>query len=196
MGRFYTNVTLRTSDRDRIVETLTGQSKTAYVSRAESGAVVVFERESESQEPELLYELATTLSAQLQCAALAVINHDDSVLLYALFDSGELIDEYNSSPGYFGEAIDVETDGDTDDASRGGEAATLAGTFGALDRAISVAGILHSDECGVVETDRHARLVDVLALPACAAGAGYTTLDHGEYPSGYDAASFERVGAR
>ena len=46
-------------------------------------------------------ELGTRLSLEFGCPVLAVLNHDDDILWYQLFENGKLADEYDSTPGYF-----------------------------------------------------------------------------------------------
>ena len=186
MGSSYTNVTLRGPTRDAVLRDLAEHGLTAYVSAAERDAVVVYERGAEQEDPGMLFEFAAGLSERLGGAALAVMNHDDGVLLYLLFQSGTCVDAYNSTPDYFGEAAD--------DEDRGGDAAVLAAAFGAADRAAPLAAALAAgtDEGGFAfESDRHARIVELLALPRCAVGTGFTYLEAGEYPSGYGAPDFE-----
>jgi hypothetical protein len=112
------------------------------------------------------------------------------VLLYALFQNGKLVDEYNSAPDYFDESDKGE--------EHGGDATSLATAFGVPGHASRVRDILALEggtEDGVVfETDRHEQLVDALGLPRSAIATGYNYLEEGEYPEGYDAADFERVG--
>jgi len=190
MGSFYTNVTLRTTDSVSVRHELTKRRATAYVSRLDADALVVFERDSEDQDPVVLRKLSAALSSALSCAALAVTNHDDSVLLYALFQNGKLVDEYNSAPDYFDE-------GDKG-KGRGGDATLLTATLGVPGEASRIREILALEggtEDGVVfETDRHEQLVDALGLPHSAIATGYNYLEESEYPEGYDATDFERVG--
>jgi hypothetical protein len=189
VGSFYTNITLRVADRDRVRRHLVARGLSAFLSRPEAGSLVVFERSSESQDPDVVDEVAANLSDELRCSALAVTNHDDSVLVCVLFDGGRLIDEYNSAPEYFGEEVSY--------AAQGGDAERISLTLGVPDRAAQVAAVLaiQANEEGLVfETDRHAQLVESLGLPKCAVGAGYEYLRAGEYPSGYGPDDFERVG--
>ena len=189
MGTFYTNITLRETDGGQVKLDLATRGLTAFVSRSEHDALVVFERVAEEQDPVVLDDLAAVLSARFRCVALAVTNHDDSVLMYSLFERGQRVDDYNSAPDYFGELAD--------DLDRGGDHERLARAFGVPDRASQLAVILQAseaDEGFVFETDRHEQLVGVLGIPRCAVGAGYTYLAASEYPAGYGAEDFEHVG--
>ncbi|MGH9888385.1 MAG: hypothetical protein ACREBE_22815 [bacterium] len=189
MGSFYTNVTVRTADQDSVVAYLTERGRRAFVSRPDGDALVVFDRDTEAQDYAVLRDLAEDLARRFACTALAVMNHDDDVLLYALCRNGQLIDEYNSAPAYFGEGRS------SDD--RGGDAEHLATLFGASSRADSLAALLELEAGtpgGVVfESQRHAQLVELLGSPRCAIGTGYDYLDAEEYPEDYQAADFTRI---
>jgi hypothetical protein len=82
----------------------------------------------------------------------------------------------------------------------GGDAERPASAFGIPGRASQIAAVLSligadSDENGIAfETDRHEQLVEALGLPRSAVGAGYEYLSAGEYPVGYAAGDFERIG--
>ena len=189
MGSFYTNVTLRTSDRQRVSQELAASGLSAFISRPENGALVVFERESDGEDPAVVHEVAATLSSRLGCPALACLNHDDSVLVYMLFANGELVDEYMSAPDYFDEEVDG--------GDRGGDADSLAEAFGVPQAVPRLATILSGDpgEDGLeFETERHARIVEALGLPRSAIGTGFNYLEAGEHPAGYAMDDFERVG--
>ena len=190
MGSFYTNVTLRVSDDRPVIEYLTERRRNAFVSGPEKNALVVFDSESEAQDYVVLRNLATDLSKWFDCAALAVMNHDDDVLLYTLAHRGRIVDEYNSAPDYF----DAESS-----AKRGGDARQLARLFDASSQAGEIEALLAreagDDDGFVFETERHALLVEALGLPECAVGTGYNYLEAEEYPEDYDAEDFTRVGS-
>ena len=179
MGSFYTNITLRTTDRERVADLLRSDRRDAYVSPPANGCTVVFDRECEDQDTKVLNRLASSLSKQLGCPALAVLIHDDDVLLYSLHEGGRLVDEYNSSPSFF------------DDSARsqlpsGGDAAQLCRAFGADDKVSAVEAVLRtpngSREGFVFESDRHDKLVAALELPTAAVATGYGYLEAGEFP--------------
>src|SRR5512145_1386274 len=103
MGSFYTNIAVKTTDTD-CVETVLRQARRAgLIAPPDHGCTVVFDEASEKQDIEVLQALAAHLSRACKCPALAVLNHDDDVLLYLLYEAGELVDEYNSAPSYFDE---------------------------------------------------------------------------------------------
>jgi hypothetical protein len=192
MGSFYTNITLRTTDIEAVAAALRDGRRTALIAPPDRGCTVVYDRASEEQDIEALQALAMQLSRACACPALAVLNHDDDLFLYSLYDGGKLVDEYNSGPGYFADEGDG---GDT--GPSGGDAGRLARTFQALDRAATVERILRApSDAGdgyVFATDRHRDLVQALGLPAAAVGTGYAYLEQGELPDGLDASRLRRV---
>jgi hypothetical protein len=116
MGSFYTNITVRTADTDNVAAAVRQAGRTALIAPPENGATVVFDEASEEQDVEVLRALAQHLARACKCPALAILNHDDDVLVYLLYDAGKLVDEYNSAPGYF------DADGDPDTPPSGGDA--------------------------------------------------------------------------
>lgn len=189
MGSFYTNITLRTTQQARIAETLKAAGRRAYISAPMNGCIVVFDRETEEQDTQSLTDLAALLSARLECAALAVLNHDDDVLSYTLCERGKVVDEYNSSPAYFADS--------PEEAPSGGDSVILCSAFGADARADEVAAVLRiaSMEDGgfAFETDRHQDLASLLGIPTAAVGTGYSYLEAGEYPDGLAESDFRRI---
>src|SRR5579859_7809756 len=99
MGHFYVSYTLRGPDPKSVAAVLAGRS--AIVSPSQANGVVVFDKESDEQDDKIIAELSSWLSGQLTCPLLAVLNHDDDILWYQLYLNGDLMDEYNSTPGYF-----------------------------------------------------------------------------------------------
>lgn len=187
MGNFYTNYTLRSPSPQAIVSALAGRS--AIVTPAQDGCVVVFDEESEEQDTEIISRLASRLSSDLQCTVLAVLNHDDDIFWYQLHQSGELADEYDSSPGYFDEEEEPS-------APAGGDAQKLCSAFGSSAVA-EVESILRKssfDEDGYTfEFERHTDLVRALGIPSFGVGAGFEYVSRGELPEGLDEDSLVRM---
>jgi hypothetical protein len=80
----------------------------AYVSPAQNGWVTIYDEASDGQNDEVIRTFASELSRKLNIPVIACLVHDSDVAVYWLFDRGELVDEFNSNPDYFG-AADAET---------------------------------------------------------------------------------------
>jgi len=117
----YTNITLRTANLDAVLDFLNGQRVVAFVTPPQNDTLVVYDRASESQDDAILTARTAALSRQFDCPTLAVLNHDDDILAYWLYDKGMPLDHDNSAPGYFS--------GD-DTPPAGGDAALLCRVFG------------------------------------------------------------------
>lgn len=173
MGNFYTNYTLRGPSQKSVAQVLAGRN--AIVTPVQDNCVVVFDEESDEQNGEVIAELASQLSGQLRCPLLAVLNHDDDILWYRLYLNGELVDEYDSTPGYFegGSAADPE----------GGDAKKLCAAF--ESKAIhEVEKILRKPAIGgdyTFAVERHEELIGALGIPSFAIG-GFQQINGGEFP--------------
>jgi hypothetical protein len=190
MGNFYANITLRTTDTARVDTTLRAMQRTAFVSQPTTQFLVIFDREIEGGEPSELFSLAAALSQRLQCAAFPVYNLDDSELLFALLDGGELIAEYSSDTDAAGpvslrEARELSTE--------------LVRVLSPPDDNITrVAALLTTSDSGnegtfTFEIERHQALVEALALPVISVGAGYEYLAMGEFPDGFSKSDVRRI---
>jgi hypothetical protein len=173
MGNFYVNHTVRGATAEAVAKTLAG--RTAVIAPADNDCVVVFDAECDTQDQAVITELGEKLSADLNATVLAVLNHDDDMLWYQLFEKGQVVDEYDSMPGYFDEDSDHS-------GALGGDAEKLAAAFGIKDH-VGLARILKSDKYAFA-VERHAALCEVLNLPEFAAGCGYRHIDSGELPDG------------
>ena len=175
MGNFYTNYTLRGPSQQSVANVLAGRS--AIVTPAQDGCVVVFDEESDEQNSEVIAELAAKLSGNLNCPLLAVLNHDDDIFWYQFYLNGELLDEYNSSPNYFGES----EEGPETSAPAGGDAKKLCSAFEAKSVA-KVEHILRDKDGYTFAVERHADLVDALGIPSFGVGACFENFSGGELP--------------
>ena len=92
MGNFYVNYTIHSKDNSGVVNAL--KKRNAFVTQCKNDSIVVFDEASDSQDPDLIRNLGKQLSKALNSAVLAVLNHDDDILWYVLFDKGDSIDEY------------------------------------------------------------------------------------------------------
>jgi hypothetical protein len=179
MGGFYTNHTLRGASQQAVAKAMAGRE--ALISREENGYVVAFDKLSDNQNQEQIASLASSLSKSLNCALLAVLDHDDDIFWYQLYEAGKLSDEYNSTPNYWG------TLGPAPLPPSGGDAARLCTAFHAGVAAV-VETILRRSSITknnyVFARDRHQDLVRELGLPEFAVGGGYRGMVQGYYPQG------------
>lgn len=190
MGNFYTNITLRTGDQASVVNALRAGGRDALVSHPEHGCTVVFDSECEEQDLDTLHELADTLSQELRCPALAVLDHDDDVLSVSLHENGRMTDRYDSAPGYFESGPGRAPEGG--DAARWCQAFASANVAG-VESVLRAASGASGGGPYVFEVDRHDALVQALGLPTVAVGTGYNYIEDGEYPPGTSEDSFMRT---
>jgi hypothetical protein len=169
MGNFYTNITLARPAAAAVAE-LSTLGRDAYV--ADAGAhCVVYDRECDKQDTQILSALAEHLATRLDTRALAVLNHDDSILWLQLYAGAGLVAEY---------------------ASRGGprtDVRALCRTLGRAGDVVAVWLLLRLPF--LFQVWRHARLVRRLGLPEAAVGFGFDYLARGEAPDGV---TLRRVG--
>jgi hypothetical protein len=189
MGNFYTNYTLRGPTPQAVAAALEGRK--AIVTPASSGCVVVFDDASEEQDQQVIDDLAEHLSRTLQCATLAVLNHDDDILRYQLYINGERVDEYDSSPGYFDPTAEPS-------APAGGNVSRLCEAFGASDLA-GVQRVLtrnagFDDNGYLFAVERHQDLVRALGISGFSVGTSYASFESDELPEGLDADQVIRTG--
>jgi hypothetical protein len=109
MGAFFTNLHVRNSSTEAVVEVLPKLTQSrAYVSPSTNGWVTVYTEATEDQDEKKLCALAGGLSKTLKADVLAFLVHDSSVACYWLYSCGELADEFDSAPDYFGESVNEE----------------------------------------------------------------------------------------
>ena len=123
------------------------------------GFVIVCDEESDTLDTRISSGLTNQLTNQFKCIGLAVINFDDDILWYQLFQNGKLLDEYNSNPDYF--------EASEHSGAIGGNAQTLCDCFEKPSRVARVDGILHTlhGEGYIFENQRHIDLAKALGFP-------------------------------
>src|SRR5438105_3377682 len=105
MGLFCVNLHFRTTDDKALSEALNRRGVTRYrVVPAKSGWTSLYEEQASGQDDRRIRDLASGLSEDLHVAAIAFLVHDSDIACYWLFDKGQLLDEYNSDPDYFGDS--------------------------------------------------------------------------------------------
>jgi hypothetical protein len=171
MGNFYVNLTLKGPTQQEVAAAMAGRS--AFVTPASDGCVVVFDEKCDSQDAAAMSDLASQLSDALRCPVLAVLNHDDDILSYELHLNGELVDEYNSCPGYFDPTFGTQPSG--------GDAEKLCRAFDSRN-VERVEEILRTPATFAVE--QHTQLVEALGISPFAVGLGYNYVATRELPEG------------
>jgi hypothetical protein len=187
MGSFYANHTVHSTDRRKVVSALAGRS--AFVTPAKDGAIVVFDKASDSLDRDVVRSLGAHLSQQLGVAVLSVTNCHDDLLYYALFEGGQCTDEYDSCPECPGEASEIPK-------PSGGNATRLCAAFGGGDVA-RVEEILReptfeSDKY-LFQHERHRDLVQALGLPDFAIAYGYYYIANDDLPPGLSLSDLKRT---
>jgi hypothetical protein len=167
VGNFYTNITTVGPTQEAILAFLRESRRTAYVSPTVGDVTVVFDRECEEQRVEDLHALSALLTERFKCRAAAALVHDDSVLFFAAYDSGELVTEYESSAG------------------REVRPLRLCRLFrvSPLRAPLVWLTLVRPHLLYLFEVLRHRRLVRLLNLSHLAVGAGYTYIERGEPPT-------------
>jgi hypothetical protein len=103
MGAFFTNYHVRKADAAACAKALTTLiSSRALVTDSKNGWTTVYDERSDSQNIEILRGLAKGLSSKLKTAVTAMMVHDSDLFVYLIYEHGELIDQFDSKPDYFG----------------------------------------------------------------------------------------------
>ena len=107
MGLFCANLHFHTTDDQALLASLNRLGISRYrVLPAQGGWTSLYEERVSQQDDERIRDLAGELSADLNVAAIAFLVHDSDIACYWLYDSGRLLDEYNSCPDYFADDDD------------------------------------------------------------------------------------------
>lgn len=185
MGNFYVNHTVRAPQKD-VAGLLEREGHTAFVGPTANGFTVVCDAECDNQDTNAIRALGRKLSSSLKSPVLAVLNHDDDILCYWLFEEGELIEEYNSCPDYFDEDESDSDEGEMDSEesesttpSRMSDGEELCRVFGGPGKRERVRAIL-TGEGHVFAIMAHQELVNTLGLPSGSVGSGYRYVAQGD----------------
>jgi hypothetical protein len=181
VGAFYTNIALKGPAQASVLTYLRAQGRDTYVAPTLGDITLVYDLACESQDSGILTALAANLSRAFVCPALAALVHDDDFLVYALFQDGTLVDEYNSDPTYFA--------GGRSAPPSGGAAVALCAAFGAGAAIAQVEAILRAwpgpngDPAAspyLFAQFRHRDLARVLGLPESLCVLGYLYVEQGD----------------
>ena len=185
MGNFYVNYTVPGVDAGAVAAALAG--RTAMVVGPVDGCTIILDQQSDEQDQAVVQALGSSISAALNSPTLAVLNHDDDVLMYFLFERGEVVDSYNSTPGYF-------TDAEDDPLPEGGDAHKLCTAFGGSDPDEVERVLRATSDDYLFAVKRHEALFRALHLPQIAVGLGFEYASKGDLPNGVDPSSVLRLG--
>ncbi len=145
---------------EALVQLLAKWKRTAYVSKSTDGICFIYDEKCEQDDKEL-GKLSKKLTKELSLVALAIINHDDGVLAYWIYEDGNLLDKYNSAPSYF-------DDKKKSARQQGGKPEIICGVFNHKEKIAKIESILRhpsSDKGGYIfETERHSDLCRELGI--------------------------------
>lgn len=192
MGNFYVNLTVRATNREEIGNLLAGRD--ALISPVlEGGVVVVYDKEADLQYWPLIEPVVQSLSEKLATVVLTVINHDDGMLAYVLYERGKHVDTYNSAPDYFEATSDKR-------GPIGGDPALLCNAFGS--RSVEAVKAVLQKPGGEADDGyrfayrRHRDLMEALGLASQAFFVGYNYLEAGEIPPDMNKTDFIEIGGK
>jgi hypothetical protein len=188
MGNFYTNIVLKGVSQSRAQKVLQKRSRPAFISPTHGDVTVVYDEQCDTQDQDEIRRLTSDLSRELDCPAWSVVNHDDDILWYVLYSGGELVDEYDSTPGYFDPKAEPSN-------PAGGNAERLAATMGHAESATVVEAVLRKstfDPDGYAfALNRHEDLSKALGIPFPLVCLGYRYIADGDAPA--DLGTFART---
>jgi hypothetical protein len=184
VGNFYVNYTIKGAPREKLAEAFVGRN--AIFTPEKNGCIVAADEISNDQHQEVISELAKIISQLFRWPVLAILNHDDDILWYQLWNRDELIDEYDSCPNYF-------SGSDEGEGPKGGNPKRLCAAFGA-NNPTAVERILRSNDY-VFAIERHQALVEALGISDFSVGFGYRYANGGELPPGLEEEQLLRITA-
>ena len=109
MGAFFVNYQIKSNDQAKVVTAASELVQArAYVSPPKTGWITLYDEASDQQDAYQIGRLGSELSTKLETVVFAFIVNDSEMFLYYLFDNGDLLDEYNSTPPPTNEAADAD----------------------------------------------------------------------------------------
>lgn len=98
MGTFLTNVHIQTTSPEQVIEAMQSlEVRGAWLSGPNGPWITLWDSMGLTRSE----EVAQHLSRQLEAPVITFMVHDSDILMYQLYDNGQMLDEYNSCPGYF-----------------------------------------------------------------------------------------------
>ena len=101
MGNFYVNVTTKGPSQSDVTIYLKDRGYTAYVTPTLNNVTTIYEAICDTQLFEYISNLLKDISLSLNCISIGMVDHDDDLLVYEIYENGKLHHEYDSSPSYF-----------------------------------------------------------------------------------------------
>lgn len=175
MGNFYVNICVKISDPHQLISSFSPTFGAAFVGPSVDGWTCFSSEAIDSQDQAKINMLGIHLSAEFKTTAVAVLNHDDSILSVDLYREGEAIAEFNSCPGYFNpNPSEEDLEPRLSDASA---FASLVEDISPEDLSVE----LLKPELAADTLGLHEKLVSVLRLPQYSIAAGYRYINEGMY---------------
>lgn len=175
MGGMWTSLTVRAASQEAVVAVLRKLHRTAFVGPCESGWVSVFDEQCEQQSETDTVGLGCDVTRLLGMPGLAILVHDGDMLCSWVFRDGNLIDRYDSWPGYFH---------GLDPRPQGGDAKAACKALGLPDCSRRLHEALHEADDYTDGLTLHERILGALGLPETSLGLGYGYVARGEAPPG------------
>ena len=185
MGNFYVNFSVKDAEQKQVADALERGRRHAIITPADGGFVVAYDEEADTQSTRSILDVGSLLSREVGRTVFATLNHDDDILCYWLFESGEIVDSYNSDPDAF------EEEPGTPPWQAGDPEKLRALLQPGADTAV-VEEILRGDYVFAVE--RHEMLAKTLGLPSWSVGFGYGYVAEGELEDELPANQLVEVG--
>lgn len=176
MGKFYVNFSVKSSNQQQVVAVLRDARRVAIVSPPQLGYMVVYDEETDRQALSSIIQVGTLLSESVNAPVLAVLNHDDRILRYWLFEQETIVDAYDSRPDYFNKFfLDLNEDDDDEmkdiDTAQISRPEKLKDCFKSNLDLAKTKNILRNKYPS--ETTRHKVFATELGLPDWSVGVGY-----------------------
>lgn len=157
MGNKYANILVKATDPQGIARFLNDMERHAYILPPKKGYILVCEEACEMFDMEVMSEITQKLTSRCACPAVGLMNFDDDILWYRVYNQGQLVDEYcddPATPGNEGNHVDER------------HAESICQAFGQGGKQKQVAEILSaSGEIYFSQSARHMALGKALGWP-------------------------------
>ncbi len=159
-----------------MVAILRDAGRVAIVSPPQVGYLVVYDEETDRQALSSIIQVGTLLSESVNTPVLAMLNHDDRILRYWLFEKGAIVDAYDSRPDYFSKFfLDLNEEDDDEmkdiDTTQISRPEKLKDCLKLNLDLVKTKKILRNKYSS--ETTRHQAFATELGLPDWSVGVGY-----------------------